>query len=102
MGIQWELGQAGQGMSAGIVIANPASPEVAVPRADVETWIAEALHSAETQGVRGKNMTPHLLQELARRSGGRTMKANIALLIDNARLAARIAVSHSARKKHWP
>jgi pseudouridine-5'-phosphate glycosidase len=30
------------------------------------------------------------------------MKANIALLIDNARLAARIAVSHSARKKHWP
>ncbi|HXN23759.1 MAG TPA: pseudouridine-5'-phosphate glycosidase [Candidatus Dormibacteraeota bacterium] len=102
MGIQWELGEAGQGMSAGIVIANPAALEVAIPRADVETWIAEALDSAERQGVRGKDMTPHLLQELARRSGGGTMRANIALLIDNARLAARIAVSHSVRKKHWP
>lgn len=102
MGVQWELGQAGQGMSAGIVIANPVSPDFAIPRGEVESWIAEALDSAETGGVRGKDMTPYLLQELARRSAGRTIKANIALLVDNARLAARIAVSHSARKKHWP
>jgi pseudouridine-5'-phosphate glycosidase len=102
MGVQWELGDARQGMSAGIVIANPASPDFAIPRPEMEAWIAEALASAETNGIGGKNMTPYLLRELARRSGGRTMKTNIALLIDNARLAARIAVSHSARKKHWP
>lgn len=102
MGVQWELGQAGQGMSAGIVIANPVSADVAIPRQEMESWIADALSLAETRGIRGKDMTPYLLQELARQSSGRTIKANIALLVDNARLAARIAVSHSVRKKHWP
>jgi pseudouridine-5'-phosphate glycosidase len=102
MGVQWELGAAGQGMSAGIVIANPASRDFAVPRVEMEAWIAQALDSAEIHAIRGKDLTPYLLEEVARRSGGRTMKANIALLIDNARLAARIAVAHSARKKHWP
>lgn len=102
MQIQWELGEAREGMSAGIVIANPAPAEVAIPGPEMEAWITESLNSAGERGIRGKDATPYVLQEMVRRSGGRTMKANIGLLIENARLAARIAVSHSARKKNWP
>jgi len=57
-----------------------------------------AMESADTTGVRGKGVTPYLLKELATKSGGRTLKTNIALLVANARLAAGIAAAYSARK----
>jgi pseudouridine-5'-phosphate glycosidase len=47
-------------------------------------------------GVRGKDVTPFLLQEVARLSGGKTLKANIALLVANATLAGQIAVAYHA------
>jgi pseudouridine-5'-phosphate glycosidase len=72
--------------------------ESALTRGEVEWFIASALRGAEEAGVRGKNLTPFLLRELARLSGGRTLRANTALLAANAGLAGRIAVSYSARK----
>ncbi len=99
MAWQWELGRSGRGSTGGMVIANPPPEETALPRAVVESHIAEALKSAEAAGIRGKAVTPFLLQELARRSGGRTLQANRALLVANARLAARIAVACSARRE---
>ena len=46
---------------------------------------------ARERGIAGKDETPFLLAELARRSGGRTVALNEALVLDNARLAARLA-----------
>ncbi|NNG15354.1 MAG: pseudouridine-5-phosphate glycosidase, partial [Gemmatimonadales bacterium] len=53
--------------------------------------ISQALKTAGTQGVTGKAVTPYLLGELVRLSQGRTLETNVAVLISNARLAARIA-----------
>jgi pseudouridylate synthase len=98
MCIHWDLGWLGQGSSAGVLIVNPPPADAALPRAEVEALVAEALESAEAAGIRGKAVTPFLLEELGRRSGGRTLQTNIALLLANARLAAEIADAYSARK----
>jgi pseudouridylate synthase len=98
MCIHWDLGWLGQGSTAGIVIVNPPPAEKALPRAEVESLVTAALESAEAQGIRGKGVTPFLLLELGRNSGGKTLEANIALLHSNARLAASIAAAYSARK----
>jgi pseudouridylate synthase len=98
MCIHWDLGWLGQGTTAGIVIANPPPADVAMARNEVEALVAGAMESADTTGVRGKGLTPYLLKQLATKSGGRTLKTNIALLVANARLAAGIAVAYSARK----
>lgn len=92
--MQWDLG-----VGAGIIFANPPPANCALPRKELESLIAGALESAEAAGVRGKAVTPFLLEGLVRRSGGRTLQTNIALLIHNARVAARVAVAFSARKR---
>jgi pseudouridylate synthase len=98
MRAQWGSGKhGGEGTKTGIVFANPVPRESALPRGEIEAFIAEALRAAETAGVRGKDATPFLLQELARLSGRETLKANIALLVANATLAGQIAVSYSTR-----
>ena len=55
--------------------------------------IEQALKEAETQGVAAKAVTPWLLARLLELTGGRSLKANIALVENNARLAAEIAVA---------
>jgi len=96
---QWGSGKRGasEGTKTGILFANPAPRESAILRGEIEAFIAAALRAAETSGVRGKNVTPFLLQEVARLSGGRTLHANIALLVANATLAGQIAVFYSTR-----
>jgi len=81
----WELGL------GGIVLANPVPADAAIPGHDIEGWIATALAEADTLGVTGKEVTPFLLSRLAALSDGRSLSANKALLIDNARLAAQVA-----------
>ena len=98
MCIHWDLGWLGQGTTAGMLIANPPPLENALPRAEVESLISGAVASADAAGIRGKAVTPFLLEQLARNSGGRTLQTNIALLVSNARLAGDIAVAYSARK----
>ncbi|HEX9637778.1 MAG TPA: pseudouridine-5'-phosphate glycosidase [Acidobacteriota bacterium] len=84
--LQWRLR-----LSTGVVIAQAPPGASALDRAEVETLLAEALAAAEAQGVAGKALTPFLLDQLSRKSAGRTLAANVALLIENARLAAQIA-----------
>ena len=57
----------------------------------MDAWIEEALHDAEARGISGGAVTPHLLAHVARASGGRTLRVNIALIVNNARTAGRIA-----------
>jgi pseudouridine-5'-phosphate glycosidase len=96
--IQWELGKATPNReTGGILFVNPPPAESALARAEVEEYLAKALASAEAAGIRGKAVTPYLLQEVARASGGRSLRANMDLLVANARLAGQIAAAE--RKK---
>ena len=85
--------QAALGWPTGLVLANPPPAEFALPRAELEAWIATATAEAAGRGVIGKDTTPFLLAALARLSGGRTVALNEALVLDNARVAAALAVA---------
>jgi pseudouridine-5'-phosphate glycosidase len=86
----------GAGLNAGVLITNPPPVDVALERADVESTIAGALKACEDLGVRGKAVTPFLLSHLSVASDGKTLDVNIALLLNNARLAAEVAVAYWA------
>ena len=86
--------------SGGILIAQPPPARLALDPADVERWIAEALASAEAEGVVGGAVTPHLLGYLARASEGRTLAVNVALIVANARTAGLIAAAASGHGPH--
>ena len=78
-------------LEGGVLIGVPIPDEFAVPNADIEPAIVQALTMAEEQGVRGKAVTPFLLQRVADLTAGESLKANIALLENNARVAAQIS-----------
>lgn len=80
----------GQG---GLVFALPPPPKTSLKRAEVEKHLAAALALAKKQGIEGKAVTPFLLGEMVKRTKGKTLKANLALLENNARYAARVAVA---------
>lgn len=82
-------------LKGGIVVANPI-PEVAeIPSAEIAPIIENAIAEANELGVHGKNVTPFLLARLAEITQGRSLKANIALVNHNAKLAAQIAVAYA-------
>lgn len=92
MHAQWTLG-----LGAGLVIANPIPAEHEMPRKRIDAAITQALAEAEAQGVQGKASTPFLLARVAERTGGDSLAANIALVLNNAALAAQVAVAYGAR-----
>jgi pseudouridine-5'-phosphate glycosidase len=77
---------------AGVVIAQPVPADVALQQKEWDAALAQAEALAEAAGARGKDVTPFLLARLAEITGGRSLRANQALVIQNAHLAARIAV----------
>lgn len=77
--------------AGGILLVQPPPADLAIDRAEVDAWIAEALADAEARGIRGGAVTPHLLSHLAVASGGRTLVVNVALIVANARTAGAIA-----------
>jgi pseudouridine-5'-phosphate glycosidase len=85
------------GHPAAVVVVQPPPPEAALPREEVESAIEAALAGAREAGIRGSAMTPWLLAELARRTSGRTITVNLALLESNARLAAELSAEFSRR-----
>jgi len=89
---QWDLG-----MACGAVIAVSPPVEAALDPGTVESWIAAALAEVMAAGIVGKAVTPFVLQRLNEASGGRTVAANIALLENNARVAAELAVELNRR-----
>ncbi len=89
---QWEIG-----ISSAILVVNPPPEEVALPYEEVEQVIQKALLDAEQKQVHGAALTPFLLQRVSELSGSSSLRANLALLISNARLAARIAVEISRK-----
>lgn len=82
----------GQG---GLVFAVPPPKKTAMSRAGIERHLKAALVLAKKRGISGKAATPFLLGEMVRRTKGRTLEANLALLENNARFAGRLAVAAS-------
>ena len=77
----------------GLVLANPIAPADEMDRALHDRVLAAGLAAAETTGVRGKDVTPFLLDFFHRETHGASIAANIALVLSNARLAAEVAVA---------
>jgi len=85
------------GLHTGLVIANPVPEADELPRELYERALAQAQSDATRQGIRGRAVTPFLLERLRELTGGRSVAANLALLLDNARVAGELAVALSNR-----
>ena len=79
------------GIEHALLVTVPVPEEFEVPAADLELALNSSLREAESQQVAGRDLTPFLLSRMAQASEGATLKANIALLENNARIAATIA-----------
>ena len=77
--------------SGGMLVVQPPPADLALDPAEAEAWIEAGMRDAAAAGMRGGAVTPHLLRFLARASGGRTLRVNIGLIVNNARLAGAIA-----------
>lgn len=87
----WALGN-----ESALLFANPVPQAAAIEASDLETWVAAALAVADDAGISGKAVTPFLLERLAMLSDGKSLAANQALLVDNAKIAAKIACAYAA------
>ena len=85
----------GMGLKGGIVVANPIPLEHEIMAAEIAPVIEKAVAEAARQNVTGKNVTPFLLARLAEVTGGRSLKANMALVRHNARIGAEIAKAYA-------
>ncbi|MDQ7849107.1 MAG: pseudouridine-5'-phosphate glycosidase [Armatimonadota bacterium] len=81
------------GETSALLVANPPPAPWALPAEEVADAVARATARAEAEGIRGGELTPYLLHEVDRLTGGRAVEANLALLEANAALAAEIAVA---------
>lgn len=85
------------GVSTGVVIANPIPVADEIPRAEIDGIIDAALADLERSGVHGRDITPWLLARIVEDTGGRSLRANIALVKHNAAFAAGVAEALAGR-----
>lgn len=81
------------GSKSGLLIANPIPQEHALPPDEIEARIASAVKEAEKAGISQKEVTPFLLSRVNELTGGKSLTANIALIKNNAAVAAEIALA---------
>ncbi|NOT49191.1 MAG: pseudouridine-5'-phosphate glycosidase [Acidobacteria bacterium] len=81
-----------QGMKNAILLTVPVPDQAEMPLDKVDTMVSDAIKKAEKEGIRGKDITPFLLSQMSEMSEGKTLAANIALLENNARIAAEVSL----------
>ena len=86
--IKWAIG-----LNGSVLIANPLHESQEVDQDTIESHIQNALNEANKLNIKGKEVTPFLLKYIAGNSNGESLEANIALIHNNASLAAKIAVA---------
>ena len=86
---KWDLN-----LDGGVVVANPIPVEYEANQDVINNAIQQALREAEKNHVKGKEVTPFLLSKVKELTGGESLEANIALVKNNAALAAQIAVEY--------
>ena len=79
------------GLQSALLVTVPVPAEAEVESSILEQALDEALRKAEEKKIQGRDVTPFLLARMSERSAGATLRANIALLENNARIAAQIA-----------
>jgi len=84
------------GGHGGVLIANPVPEADEIPADEMAAVIDKAVHMADRRGIAGKQVTPFILSAIYELTGGRSLATNIALVRNNARLAARIAAADLA------
>ncbi len=87
------------GLPGGVLICAPVPEEFELPAAEANAAIEQALAEADAQGVRGKEITPFLLARIVQLTGERSLRANLALLENNVRVGAQIAVALKRRSE---
>ncbi len=92
----WNLG-----LRSAILVTNPVPETEAIPKSEMEPFIAQASAEAVEKGIHGQALTPFLLGRISELTKGRSLKANLALLLNNAKLAGEIAKEAYIRKKEW-
>lgn len=85
---KWQLG-----LKGGVVVSNPVPAAQAMPKAEIDAITLQALQEADVQGVTGKHVTPFLLSRIKQLTEGRSLATNIALVKNNARCGAALAVA---------
>lgn len=88
----WQLG-----LASGVVVSVPVPAEAALGRDESEAAISSAVAEAEDAGIHGPASTPWMLARIAQLTDGRSVTANLALIENNARIAAEIAVALAGR-----
>ncbi len=83
------------GLHVGVSIANPIPADAEIPADEIAAAIEHALDSLGAEGITGQEVTPYLLAHVVEQTGGRSLAANIALVRNNATLAAQIAVAYA-------
>ncbi|NHF72317.1 pseudouridine-5'-phosphate glycosidase [Paracoccus xiamenensis] len=84
------------GLPGGLLVANPIPAEAEIPRTVIGPIVEKALADAAQHRIAAKAVTPYLLQRIFELTTGASLEANIALVLNNARLAAKIAVDAAA------
>ena len=79
------------GLDGGMVIANPIQAEHEIPSAEIAPHIERAVAEASVKGIHGKDVTPFLLKRITEITEGRSLAANLQLVLHNAHIAAQIA-----------
>jgi pseudouridylate synthase len=87
---KWDLG-----LNGGIVVANPIPEEYEMDKSAIDKAIEEVLKEAEEKGIKGKKVTPFLLSRVKDKTGGDSLKSNIELVYNNAKVGANLAIELS-------
>ena len=85
-------------LKSGILVTNPVPTEYEIPHEEIDEIIQQALKEEKEAGVSGKDSTPFLLAKIVELTEGRSLKTNIQLVYNNARLGAEIAVAYNKIK----
>ena len=87
---KWSLG-----LDGGLVIANPIPEQFAVPRERIDAAVGQAVAEANAQRIAGNALTPFLLERVNTLTSGESLRSNVELVLNNARLAADVALAHA-------
>lgn len=90
MHAKWSLG-----LQGGLVVANPIPEKYQMEYGAINAAIETALHSAEKENIKGKAITPYLLAKIESITQGKSLEANIKLVLNNAQLAGNLAVAYA-------
>lgn len=81
----------GLGLQGGVVVANPIPKQYSMDKKYIDNIIKEALAEADKRGIKGKKITPFLLDKIKELTAGESLDANIKLVLNNSNVAAKIA-----------